>query len=507
MSKTSPAPSTTWAHADRPVRDIAVLDVGSNSIRLVLYRVEGRAIWTVFNEKVLAGLGRDLSETGKLSPEGVVLALAALRRFKLVLDGAPGAEVLAVATAAVRDAKNGKAFLKRVEEETGLKVRVLSGEEEARYSALGVAAGQPSAHGVVGDLGGSSLELIRLNAGAPGVGVTLPLGPLALGAPEFDTEAVRAAAAARLAPLADRFGSPCFYAVGGAWRNLAILHMRLAGYPLAIVHQYEMTAHEALAIARLMAAQSRSSLDRIEGMSKKRSETLPFAALILEALVVQLGFSRIVISAYGLREGLVFDSLPKALRSRDPLVEGCAALGARQGVAEQLGPALESWLTPLWDALAPVFDAERQPVLLAAACRLADMGARLHPDHRADLVFDQVLRAPIAGQTHAERAFLAAAAFARYTAHPLREAETLERVLAPDRLKRARVLGAAMRLGCDLSGRSPPLLDQAALSVEKEALVLTVRKDHADLLLGDHTAKRMAALAGLLDLSPRVATR
>ena len=507
MSKISPAPSTTWAHADRPIRDIAVLDVGSNSIRLVLYRVEGRAIWTVFNEKVLAGLGRDLSKTGKLSPDGMLLALAALRRFKLVLDGTSEAEVLAVATAAIRDASDGKAFLKRVEVETGLKVRVLSGEEEARYSALGVAAGQPGISGVVGDLGGSSLELVQLKAGRPGVGVTLPLGPLALGAPAFDAEAVRKAAAARLAPLSARFASPCFYAVGGAWRNLAILHMRLAGYPLGIVQQYEMSAHEALAIARLVAVQSRSSLDRIEGMSKKRSETLPFAALILEALVENLAVSRIVLSAYGLREGLVFEALPKALRGRDPLVEGCAALGARQGVAEQLGPALEAWLAPLWGSLEPVFEPDRNAVILAAGCRLADIGARLHPDHRADLVFDQVLRAPIPGQTHSERAFLAAAAFARHTSHPVREAQTLERVLSPERLMRARALGAAMRLGCDLSGRSPPLLARAALAIEKGSLVLTVRRDYADLLLGEHTSKRLNALAGLLELEPKVTTR
>jgi exopolyphosphatase/guanosine-5'-triphosphate,3'-diphosphate pyrophosphatase len=506
VSKTSLAPSTTWALADRPTRDIAVLDVGSNSVRLVLYRVEGRAIWTVFNEKVLAGLGRDLSQTGRLSPEGVTLAMAALRRFKLVLEGAAGVELFAVATAAVRDAADGPAFLKRVKAETGLKVRVLTGEEEAHYSALGVAAGQPRADGVVGDLGGSSLELVRLVKGKPGAGVTLPLGPLALGAPDFDAHAVRKAAAARLAPLKKRFSGGCFYAVGGAWRNLAILHMRLADYPLGIVQQYEMSAREALAIARLVAVQSRHSLDRIPGMSKKRSETLPFAALVLEAVVEQLGVSRIVISAYGLREGLVFEALPRALRRRDPLVEGCAALGARQGVAEHLGPALEAWLTPLWTTLEPVFEPARRAVLLAAACRLADMGARLHPDHRADLVFDQVLRAPVAGQTHAERAFLAVAAFARHTVQPPPQAQALEKVLSEERMQRARALGAAMRLGCDLSGRSPPLLAKATLAVEKRALVLTAQRDHADLLLGEHTTKRLAALADALDLTPQVMT-
>lgn len=495
-----------WAHADRPVRDVAVVDVGSNSVRLVMYRVEGRAIWTVFNEKVLAGLGRDLSRTGKLSPQGVALAMAALRRFRLVLDGAKDVKVHAVATAAVRDAKDGKAFIARIKAETGLKVRILSGEEEARYSALGVCAGIPRAEGVVGDLGGSSLELISLNKGAPSEGITLPLGPLALGAPDFDPDAVRAIAAERLKSVQARFKGSCFYAVGGAWRNLALLHMRLIGYPLAVVQQYEMTAEEALSTARLMGAQSRSSLDRIEGMSRKRAETLPFAALVLEALIERFGFTRIVISAYGVREGILFETLPERLRGREPLVEGCAALGARQGVAEALGPALEAWLAPLWKALPPVFEPDRQRVLLAAACRLADMGARLHPDHRADLVFDQVLRAPVAGQTHPERAFLAAAAFARHTSHPFREAELLERVLSPERLQRARALGAAMRLGCDLSGRSPPLLASATLKKVGDELCLTARRDQSDLFLGDHTTKRLNALAQALELRPKVRT-
>ncbi|MGC1302576.1 MAG: Ppx/GppA family phosphatase, partial [Caulobacteraceae bacterium] len=164
-----------WAPGDRPSRDVAVLDVGSNSVRLVMYRLEGRAIWTVFNEKVLAGLGRNVGETGRLSPEGVTAAMSALRRFRAVLDGSGPVQVFSAATAAVRQAKDGPAFVARVRSETGLDIRVLSGEEEAHFSALGVAAGQPEADGVVGDLGGSSLELVRVVRGQPSRGVTLPL--------------------------------------------------------------------------------------------------------------------------------------------------------------------------------------------------------------------------------------------------------------------------------------------------------------------------------------------
>src|SRR5687768_3006269 len=114
-----------------PAVDAAVIDVGSNSVRLVVYRLEGRAIWTVYNEKVLAGLGRDMAETGKLSPQGADQALAALRRFKALLGAARPGLVFAVATAAVREAKDGKAFAKTVREDIGFDLRVLTGAEEA----------------------------------------------------------------------------------------------------------------------------------------------------------------------------------------------------------------------------------------------------------------------------------------------------------------------------------------------------------------------------------------
>ncbi|MBU1539361.1 MAG: Ppx/GppA family phosphatase, partial [Alphaproteobacteria bacterium] len=143
-------------------RDVAAIDIGSNSVRLVLYRLEGRAIWTVFNEKVLAGLGRDMPVTGRLSVEGAAQAITALKRFSAVIEGVQPALAFIAATAAVREAEDGPDFCDKVAAETGLRIRVLSGEEEARYAALGVLAGIPQADGVAGDLGGSSLELVRL---------------------------------------------------------------------------------------------------------------------------------------------------------------------------------------------------------------------------------------------------------------------------------------------------------------------------------------------------------
>ncbi len=206
-----------WQRTDSsPGRQAAVIDLGSNSVRLVIYRLEGRAIWTIFNEKALAGLGRDLPTTGRLSPDGIETAIAAMRRFRAVLDGLPASEIMVVATAAARDAVDGRDFLARVQQETGLHVRILTGEQEARYAALGVTAGQPDAKGVVGDLGGSSLELIRLQDGRSGDGVTLPLGPFSLGAPRpLDVDKTRKRIDAALAPMGERFATSQFQAVGG----------------------------------------------------------------------------------------------------------------------------------------------------------------------------------------------------------------------------------------------------------------------------------------------------
>jgi len=478
--------------------DAAVIDVGSNSVRLVMYRLDGRAIWTVFNEKVLAGLGRDLSTTGRLSPDGVSIALLALARFQALIGASRPAQVYAAATAAVRDARDGPEFCRRVEAETGLRLQVLSGAEEARFAALGVIAGSPRADGLVGDLGGASLELTRIVGGEPGAGVTLPLGPFAFET-SSDLGRVKAAVARELRGVRGDFAAKSLNAVGGAWRNLALLHMRLAAYPLGIIHQYELGRGDALEVARFVEQQSRGSLERIDGVSRRRVDALPHAAAVLEGLVDGLGVQRVVLSAYGLREGLLFDAMTQRTRAQDPMVAGCAALGGRPQAAETLGVALESWLRGSFAKLEPLFG-QRDNALLAAACRLADFGAQLHPDHRADLVFEQVLRAPIAGVDHAERVFLACAAFGRHTGSTLMpNPQIVSRLLSPERYQKARALGAAVRLGCDLSGRGPELLARARLDFKPGVVTLQADPGWEATLLGESVAKRATTLAALLD--------
>ncbi|WP_125256893.1 Ppx/GppA family phosphatase [Brevundimonas fluminis] len=486
--------------SDAAPAQAAVVDVGSNSVRLVLYRLEGRAIWTVFNEKVLAGLGRDLPRTRRLSERGVVDAMAALKRFAAVIEGVRPDLTFVAATAAVREAEDGPEFCERVAAETGLRIRVLTGEEEARASALGVLAGAPDAAGTAADMGGTSLELTRIGDGKVMDGVTLALGPFALsdGKP-FDAERVRALVAKRLKPARSDHGDRRLHAVGGAWRSLAQLHMAISDYPLKVVHQYAMSAADAREVARFAARQSRASLEKSPGISRRRAETLPYAALVLEGLIEHLGFEEISFSAWGVREGLLFEALGEKTLVVDPLLAGTEALGARQGVSPGLPGAVAGWIDALIRNLPPAFAVERDAVLTRAACNLCDLGARLHPDHRVELAFDQVLRASIPGQTHVERAFLATAISARYggpSSTP--EPATIERLLNDELRARARALGLAIRLACDLSGRSPQLLANAALGLDKSTLRLSATPAYADMLLGEQTRRRARALAEAL---------
>lgn len=491
----SPSPDET--------REVAVVDIGSNSVRLAVYRLEGGAVWTIFNEKVLAGLGRGVAGSGRLSEGGVETAMRALTRFAGLIEAMRPSLTHVFATAAVRDAEDGPAFVERIARETGLEVRILSGPEEARYSAAGVIAGAPDTRGVVGDLGGASLELSRVYDRRIEPGVTLPLGPFSLAnGKAIDAEKLKKTIARTLAPVAQDFSGAAFHAVGGAWRSLAQLHMAMDDYPLRIVHQYVMTADQAREVAGVIGRQSRASLDKMPGVSRRRAETLPVAALVLEGLIDALGLETVTFSAWGVREGVLIDGLSHP-PDHDPLLAGAAVLAARQGISPGLPEALHGFVSGMIGDLPRVFEDGRDAVLTRAACLYADIGGRFHPDHRSDLAFDQVLRAPLAGQSHAERVFLAGVINARHgggVATP--DPRLAERVLSEAGIHRARVLGLAIRLGSDLSARSPKVLEGARLRLGDGALHLAHRSP--GVLGGETVSKRLRQLAECLGVEAQL---
>ncbi|MEQ1616728.1 MAG: Ppx/GppA family phosphatase [Terricaulis sp.] len=466
--------------AEEPVlsdgQEAAVIDVGSNSVRLVVYRIEGRAMTPIFNEKVMAGLGRDLSRTGQLSPSGVDAAIRALRRFATLLAARHIESVFAVGTAAVREATDGRAFAERAVAEAGLNLRILSGADEARLSALGVMAGAPDADGIVGDLGGASLELIEIGPMGVGRGETFALGPLAFAAP-FDDERVSAIAAKLLSGsrVLNRRGGE-FYAVGGAWRALGRIDIGQRRHPLGVLHHYEMPRVEALRLIDVVRKLTKKSLERLEETAAKRAETLPYAAVVLEQVLLAGQFERVVLSALGLREGVLIERMSADALSADPLIAAAEALAGRWSNARAFGRMLETWIAPMFTDQAPAFSKRRDAVLRGAAARLADVGGPLHPDQRAEIMFDLVLRAPLGAVSHAERAFLAAAIHHRYTKTPPSSSEAYVRLLSEGQQAGAAALGAALRLGADLSGRSETLLAAFELSIDGGVLTLRGKK-------------------------------
>lgn len=485
----------------RDGEEAAVIDVGSNSVRLVVYRIDGRAMTPVLNEKVMAGLGRDLNSTGELAKDGVEMSLKALRRFVALTEALGITSVFPVATAAVREATDGKEFAARVLAETGLTLRVIDGAEEARLSALGVSAGAPEAHGIVGDLGGASLELIEISPEGLGRGETFALGPLSLAHKgEFDYDRVLAKVDAELKGsrvLKKRGGD--FYAVGGAWRSFGRIDVAIHNHPLGVLHHHEISRQQVLKVADLVRKQSKRSLERLEEAAAKRAETLPYAAVVLERVMQVGGFDRMIVSAFGLREGVLIERMSDAALMQHPLIAAAEALAGRWSPRKAFGPTLERWIAPAFDGQEPTFSKERDAVLRGAAARLADVGGPLHPDQRSEIIFDMILRAPLAAINHVERAYLAAAIHHRYTKAPPRHADAYNRLLTPDQQAAAAALGSVLRLGADLSGRSEALLSHFELSAVDGTLLLKVKKKAAQLAT-ETALRRLDAAASALGL-------
>jgi exopolyphosphatase/guanosine-5'-triphosphate,3'-diphosphate pyrophosphatase len=492
---------------------IAVIDLGSNSLRLVVFERHGGALFPLLNEKVMCALGRGISSTGRLNPEGVSLALANLRRF-VALARALGIEHLAVlATAAVRDAIDGRSFAAEVEHHCHVPVKIVEGGEEARLSAAGVLAGIPDADGVVCDLGGGSVELVRVGAGSPsrtgeigqtGKGITLPIGPLRLAELGDSTRAISEAAELALLPATVLRAAPGknLYLVGGASRAIARLHMEHTHYPLHIVHQYMIGRREAEAFFDIIGRQSRKSLERITTIARKRLELVPSAALILRKLIAIAAPPRVIFSAFGLREGYAYGLIPAWEREPDPLIAACAAFARRQSRFQLNGDRLQEWTAPLFSN-----QSEGTRLVHRAACWLSDIAWSEHPDYRAEQAFTRSLRIPFAGISHAERVFVAAALHARYGGAADGAIKEPTRQLLDERAAgEVRPLGLALRLAYTLCGGKTDLLSEAWLGREAGSLVLEIPSE-GSLFLGETVQRRLDALARSLGATPVVRRR
>jgi exopolyphosphatase / guanosine-5'-triphosphate,3'-diphosphate pyrophosphatase len=490
---------------------VAVIDIGSNSVRLVVYEAMTRSLVSVFNEKTLCGLGREVQTTGLLAPDAVVKALTSLRRFHALCRIMRVGRVHAIATAACRDATNGADFIAEAEGICGVSIEILSGPREAKLSALGVVSGVHKPDGIVGDLGGGSLELIDVRGNRVRSGVTLPLGSLALQDLSHKSlkraERIVRTELSGVAQLEAGRGRT-FYAVGGTWRALARIHIVQSGYPLRVMHGYSIPAVDALDFARrLRRLASANMLADIEVVADARRPLLTYAALVLEYIIRVANPKTIVFSTFGVREGLLYERLPEAERSKDGLL--CAARKLNELLSRSARHAEE--LIAWTDRLVRVVrlrETGEDRRLRHAACLMSDVGWRVHPDYRGEQTLNLITHGNFGAISHPGRAFVALSVFYRYAGlSEHNEPPTMIReLLPPAMVERARVLGAALRVAHMISAARPGVLPATHFRSHGRNLTLVFEHKMADLV-GDRVGGRFKQLARLIGRSGSIVRR
>lgn len=473
---------------------IAIVDIGSNSVRLVVYSGSPRVPTPIFNEKVMAGLGADLAATGELPAQAQERALGALRRYRLLIAHMGVKTTCVVATAAVRDARNGPQFVRAINN-IGFDCKVLSSEEEARFAGEGVLSAIPEADGIVGDLGGGSLELADVRGGTVGTGISLPLGVLRI---DDDAAGERRmadilCAALKHSGLAKLGSGRPFYMVGGSWRALSRIDMIASEFPLPVKHQYAMPAkraHELRAMAGSLDARMRKAI------APARLATSPVAAMILSRLADELRPSELVLSSFGIREGLLYSQMRKSIRKQDPLIEAARdASGAERRFGEH-GDILDAWIGAVFD------DRPAMRRIRHAACLLTDVAWQATPDFRADRGVEMALHGNWVGVDAPGRVLMAQALSSSFGRDKLPNG-ALAQLCTQEDLDRAQHWGLAIRLAQRLSGGVGSVLDSARLSADPATVCLTVDAGES-ALVSDGVRRRLSRLASALGRHPSV---
>lgn len=481
-------------------RRAAIIDIGSNSVRLVVYAGPARAPQPIFNEKLMVGLGSGLATSGAIEERAFDRAIAGLARFKALVEAMGIEDLRCVATAAVRDASNGPDFIAAARN-LGLDISLLTGRDEARASGMGVLSAIPNADGIVADLGGGSLELVRVRDGRTMHHTSFPLGVLRLEALQAKHGNGFARAIMKRLTKAnwpgDDAGLP-LYLVGGSWRALARYDMMLARSAMPVVSGHIMPVSTALKLHRRLRSASAEELARIRGLSSARVGTIPAAAALLIPLVQQLQCSKLIVSASGLREGLLYQDLSPEVQAQDPLIVAAEAEGRRFARFAPHGALIDRWIAPLFSD-----DAPSDARLRLATCYLSDIASTANPDFRADRALEMALHGHWLGIDLADRMVLAQALFSSAgggLVHPFRVPKDAGLLT---RLDRAARWGLAIRLAQRLSGGTAAAIATTRLSRGDKSLRLHLSGAGVGFA-GEQVEKRLKQLAESLGLQARI---
>lgn len=471
---------------------IALIDIGSNSIRLVVYRDYSHYPFPLLNERVTCKLGEGLDEYLEIQAHRATAALKVMARFAHLLDAIQPAQVFVAATAAVRRAKNGSEFAKAVTTTLGYPVNVLPASEEARLISLGLTRYHPEIDGLVADLGGGSIELVELKKGKIRNAVSLNIGHLT----SLSKKDIKAQIKA-LEWLKKLKGKP-LYGIGGSFRAIGSSYMSRKEYPLHLLHGLEIGASDCFEI---LSSLTPEALD-LKGIPSGRQATITAAATIIEQVMKTSKVGKLVVSGTSIRDGLMADLSPQTPARSDPLLLACGDIARQSQRNEGLSEELARLLTPIArlfnDAnLASVGGQEHQLLrMVEAACLLSDICWNEPSDMRGQLAADRILALPVFSLTHIQRAWLAKAVFHRYVGIKKNKSSFLvaRNLLSTGERISSKAVGLGMRFALIFCGGVPAYLRQLKLTLNEDILICEIPRETAHLM-DTHSLRRLQVFA------------
>jgi exopolyphosphatase/guanosine-5'-triphosphate,3'-diphosphate pyrophosphatase len=468
---------------------IGVIDIGSNSIRFVVYDKLKRAPSAIYNEKVMCQLGKGLAKSGKLNPEGVKMARDAIARYVALARNMEVTELDVIATAAMRDATDGEAFAIELEKKHQLHIDTISGTREARLGAYGILSSMHQPKGITGDLGGGSMELVVIEEGGTlGDRISLPIGPLRLLDECTSIAEIEKKARQQLKNLPWLPNKPeQFYAIGGSFRAIAQIHMQQEHYPLHVVHGYQLKSEKLIPFLDFIMQTDVESLAKMDSVPTKRAPILPASAAVLKTVLELLQAKHITFSASGIREGFLFEKLSPFIRTEDGLIASCSEFANKTGRSIAYANELFEWMQPALGEL------KNQDARLAYAfCLMHDVARYIHPEYRAEWSFTRTIQSGLTGLTHPERVQLALALYHRHRfklKEPFKELSLIE--------ERARIwallVGSLANLAYHLTGGIAGSLQHMPLDASKQKMALKLDKE-SEVLMGDAIKKRLGGV-------------
>ena len=301
------------------VKQIGIIDIGTNTIRLVIFSADKNgSVTEIENLKINAKLGNYINDEGALTEAGILLIINSLRYFSRIIHQYKSLECKAIATAAVRNASNREDILKTINNKQPIQVEVLSEQEEAYYGYLSVIHSTNINDGVIVDLGGGSTEVSFMKDRKFQSSCSLPFGALTLKKKfiynnKIETEEIISIREYIKKQLYQTAFLPeeklPIIGIGGSFKNMASIHHHLAGSSMPIVNQYKMKLQEIKQTNKKLMSLSYKERKKLNGLSKSRRNTITPAGIIMEELAMYILSDTFIINTKGIREGILYEIL------------------------------------------------------------------------------------------------------------------------------------------------------------------------------------------------------